>query len=185
MSFLVQPITLQSIFGKSRKIGDITVNVVVNENTSDDLTITKQPVQQGASITDHAYKEPTAFSMQVYFSDNIFLSLSKIYSDLINLQNDRVPFDVLTPKRIYRNMLIASLKQTTDKTTENTLALAITFQEVILVSVTTTTVPRVRQKNAGATGATQNSGKKNAQSAALKFKNGVVDLLSSFPLGGG
>lgn len=173
MSFLVQPITIQSLFGKNRKIGSITVNVVVNESTSDDLTITKQPVQQGASITDHAYKEPTTLGMQVYFSDNIFLSLSKIYQDLLDLQNSRVPFDVLTPKRIYRNMLISSLKQTTDKSTENCLSLGISFQEVILVSVSTTTVPRARQRNAAVTGATQNAGKK---SALLSLKQGVGAL---------
>lgn len=174
MSFLVQPVTLQSLFGKDRKISGITVNVVTQENTTDDLTITKQPVQQGASITDHAYKEPTAFTMQAFFSDNLFLSLSKVYQDLLDLQNSRVPFDVLTPKRIYRNMLLASLKQTTDKTTENCLSLSMSFQEVIIVSVSTTTVPRVRQRNAAVTGATQNAGKK---SALLSLKEGVGALL--------
>jgi hypothetical protein len=162
MSFLTQPITLQSLFGKNRKIGEITVNVVTNESTTDTLTITKQPVQQGASITDHAFKEPTVLSMQVYFEDNLFKSLSKIYQELIELQESRKPFDVLTPKRIYQNMVIASLSQTTDRATENCLSIGISFQEVIIVNVTTTLVPRTRQRFPGATGATQQAGKKSA-----------------------
>lgn len=160
LGFLTQPITLQSLFGTNRQIGDITVQTTVNESTNDTLTITKQPVQQGASITDHAYKEPTAFSMQILFKDNLFLSLSKIYQDLQDLQNSRVPFDVITPKRIYHNMLLATLGMTTDKSTENCLSISCSFQEVILVSVVTTTVPRSKQRLAGVTGAIQNAGKK-------------------------
>lgn len=184
MSFLTQPITLQSLFGKDRKVGTITMQVVVNETTNDTLTITKQPVQQGASITDHAYKEPTTLSMTAYLKDNNILSgllstfngnaLSKLYQQLLDLQNSRTPFVVVTPKRIYRNMLIATLIQTTDKSTENCLALSFGFQEVIIVAVSTTTVPRLRQKLPGATSATQNAGKK---SALLSLKEGVGALI--------
>lgn len=173
MSFLPQPITLQSLFGKVRKIDSIRVNVVISENTTDTLTITKQPVQQGASISDHAYKEPTILTMVAYFEDNIFTSLSELYDDLLELQISRVPFDVVTPKRIYENVLLASLTQTTDRSTENCLSVAMTFQEVVIVTVTTTQVPRLRQRIPGATGATQNAGKKSALRSA---KEGIGGL---------
>lgn len=175
MSFLTQPITLQNIFGKHRKIGDIDIEVVISENTSDVLTITKQPVQQGASITDHAYKEPTTLSMRVMFEDNLFVSLSKVYQDLLDLQESRVPFEVVTPKRLYSSMLISSLGLTTDKQTENTLSISISFQEVLIVNVVTTQVPREKQRFAGATGATQNAGKK---SALLSLKEGIAGALA-------
>lgn len=162
MSFLSQPITLQSLFGTKRKIGNITVNVTISEGTNDTLTITKQPVQQGASITDHSFKEPTTFSMNIRFSDNLSVSLSKTYQNLQDLQNSRVPFDVVTPKRIYKNMLIAVLSMTTDKTTENCLAISISFQEVIIVKVSTTLVPRAQQKKPAKTGATEKGGRKSA-----------------------
>jgi hypothetical protein len=177
---------LQSLFGPKRKIGSITVQVVVNENTNDTLTITKQPVQQGASITDHAYKEPTVFSTTILFKDNNLISgvlstfsgsgsngLSKLYQSLLDLQNSRIPFDITTPKRIYRNMLLATLAQTTDKNTENCLAINASFQEVILVKVSTTQVPRIKQKHPGSTGATENAGKK---SALLSLKEGIGSL---------
>ncbi len=167
MSFLSVPITLQSLFGQDRKIGDIEVNVVINENTSDVLTITKQPVQQGASITDHAFKEPVGFSMSILFRDNLTTSLSKLYQQLVDLQNSRVPFAVTTPKRIYRDMLISTINQTTDKTTENCLAINITFQEVILVNIATVSVPKSSQRNPQRTAATQPAGKKQSALSTL------------------
>lgn len=175
MSFINQPISLTSLlFGKDRKVGQYNMNVVTNESTTDILTITKQPVQQGASITDHSFKEPTSLTMQAFAQDNLFVSLSDVYKQFLELQDSRVPFDVYTPKRIYRNMLMASLSQTTDKSTENCLSLSFSFQEVIIVSVTTVQVPRRRQKNPGATGATQGAGKK---SALLSLKQGIGGLI--------
>ena len=161
MSFMEQPITLFAV-RPTRRFGEIVANVVVDEAANDTLTITKQPVQQGASITDHAYKEPTTFNTTIFFRDNAEKSLSKIYQDLLDLQVSREPFDIVTPKRIYRNMLIAMLSQTTDKNTENVLKITASFQEVILVSVSTTTVPRRKQKSPGTTAKTENAGRKSA-----------------------
>ncbi len=172
MSFLSTPITIFPI-RPLRMIGEITVDVILNESTTDTLTITKQPVQQGASITDHAYMEPTVFTATMLFRDNLTKSLSKIYKELQELQMSRVPFNIVTPKRIYSSMLISTLSQVTDKSTENCLSITMSCQEVIIVSVTTTTVPRVKQKNAGATGKTEESGKK---SALLTLKQGIGGL---------
>lgn len=173
MGFLSEPISLFAV-RPTRKIGSINVNVVVEESTNDTLTITKQPVQQGASITDHAYKEPTVFSSTIYFKDNPAKTLSKIYQDLLDLQSGRIPFDIVTPKRIYRNMLIASLGQTTDKATENCLKINLVCQEVILVSVATTSVARSKQRSPGTTGATQNVGKKSALATGFDAFSGLV-----------
>lgn len=168
MSFLSQP--LQDILLKpTRKLGNIPIQVVVNEQATDTLTITKQPVQQGASVTDHAYMEPASFSHTIYFSSGSTTlgisagkSLDQIYQELLTLQSSAIPFDIVTPKRIYKNMLMASLTQTTDKLTENCLAVHATYQQVIFVPVLATTVPRINQKNPGSNGATQNGGAKSA-----------------------
>lgn len=185
MSFLSQPIQDVIFRFNGRKVGEIQLAVVISESTSDALTITKQPVQHGASITDHAYKEPTTLTMTAYQQDNSFFSflgstaggLTKVYQQFIDLQLSRVPFDIVTPKRIYRSMLMASLNQTTDKNTENTLALNMSFQEVIIVSVSTTSVPRNLQKFAGVTGANENAGKKNA-SFLSKAASALTGLFS-------
>lgn len=174
MSFLSQPLTLFSI-GPKRSFAGISGYVVIQENTTDALEITQQPVQQGAMIADHAFKKPVNFSIQMSFADNIGLltadkSLAQIYQSLLDLQVTFEPFDIVTPKRTYHNMLLQAIGQTTDKKTENCLAINATFQEVIIVSVATTTVPRSKQKSPGRTGATANAGKK---SALLTLKEGI------------
>lgn len=146
MSFLQQPITLQSLFGEDRTFGEITVDVVINETTNDSLVITKQPVQTGTPITDHAYKEPTVLSMRIRFNDNIGTSLSDIYESLVALQYPPIPIDVVTPKRVYTDMLIQSLGNTTDKYTENVLAIDITFQQIILVDIAPVQVAPLKQQ---------------------------------------
>src|SRR5271166_378640 len=150
MSFLSQPIQIiaiqpqRTIGGGIPGMAPIMMQVVVDERTTDTLTITKQPVQQGASITDHSFQEPVVFSSTAYFKDNSqsllgelnsFTSpstgLAKIYNTLLNLQGLRTAFNIVTPKRIYNNMLLASLTQTTDKNTENCLAVSMSFQQII------------------------------------------------------
>lgn len=187
MSFLTQPLT-QIFIKPMRSIGPITLQVVINENTTDTLTVTKQPVQQGASITDHSYLEPTVFSSTAYFKDNSFSTvngvsplvnpsagLAKIYQTLLDLQSSRTPFGIVTPKRIYTSMLMTALSQTTDKSTENTLAVSFSCQQIIIVSVSTANVPRTNQKNPGSTGATQNAGQK--QSALFTGNQAITSLL--------
>lgn len=162
MSFLTQPLSIPFLNGPQRVIGGINVNVVVNETTTDELTITKQPVQLGASITDHSYMEPVTFSSTLYREANISQSLPQIYQQFLDLQQSRVPFDIATPKRLYKNMLMSSLGMTVDKNTENILALHLSFQQIIIVNITTAQVPRTRQKNPGTTGATQKAGQQSS-----------------------
>lgn len=163
MSFLSQPVSIfQNLFGVKRQIGNFKAFITTSEETSDRLTITKQPVQQGAMITDHAFKEPTQFSCQIFFAANTGLSLRQTYQDLLDLQNSRVPFEIVTPKRVYTSMLIATLSSTTDKTTENCLAIRLACEEIIVVKVNTVVVPRSSQKNPGATGKTEKSREKKS-----------------------
>lgn len=161
MSFLSQPISLFSI-GPSRSFGGIDGYVTITESAVDAIEITQHPVQQGAPIADHAFKKPTGFSIQMLFTDNLTQSLSDIYQKLLDLQLSFVPFACITPKRTYNNMLFASLTNTTDKKTENCLSIAASFQEIIIVPVLTTVVPRSQLKTPGNNGGTQNGGKKSA-----------------------
>jgi len=184
---IFQPQTLFSI-GVSRQFGGITnpsgeqTNpalgnqgqpifkgyVTVRETTVDALEITQQPVQQGAPISDHAFKKPVTLSIEILMGSELFgQSLSTIYQSLLNLQSSFVPFNCMTPKRTYYNMLFQALGMTTDKSSENILALQCTFAQIITVPVGITTVPRSQLSNPGRSGQTQNAGKKNLQSALV------------------
>ncbi|HHT0511358.1 TPA: phage baseplate protein [Raoultella planticola] len=161
---------------QSRRIGLIVPSVVISEKHNDTLEITEHPVEVGAAISDHAYRRPSEVVMQVGFAgggslldflDTTSIGLSaglspkETYQELLDLQNSRVPFDVVTGKRIYTNMLIRALEVTTDRTSENVLSAVLTLREVIITSTTTTQVAAKADMKLGAnTSAVQNSGVK-------------------------
>lgn len=155
---------LEAILVKpKRKIGPFTAYVTFEEQHEDELMITEQPVEIGAKIVDHAYKLPPRVTIKCGWSNsptstNIIGSLlgavtgtiggisailggnsksqvKDIYSKMLALQETREPFDVLTGKRAYTNMLIKSIRTDTDKETENSLVLTVVLQQIILVSV--------------------------------------------------
>lgn len=135
-----------------RRLGGIIPDVVVEEVHNDTLTITDHPVEQGADITDHAYKNPAELSMRIGWSKSSLnlngvigglvsgsllsgsiRTLRDVYEELLKLQGSRKTFDVSTGKRLYRNMLIRSLSTTTDATTENALIVTVVLREIIVV----------------------------------------------------
>ena len=161
MSFMSEPISIFPI-RPTRTIGGITGYITITESATDKLTVTKHPVQQGASIVDHAYKEPSELNINIIAGAGL-KTLEELYQDFLKLQSDRVLFDCVTGKRSYKNMLLVSIGQTTDKTSENVLSLQLSLLEIITVQVTPTTVPaRSRQSNPAKTGATEKAGKKSA-----------------------
>lgn len=172
-NFLAEPITIFPI-RPNRSIGGITGYVTLSESAVDKLTITKHPVQQGAMISDHAYKEPSELSVSIVAGVNT-KPLSELYQDFLKLQSDRIKFDCVTGKRSYTNMLLTSISQTTDRQTENVLSLNLQMTEIITVQVTPTTVPpRAQQADAAKTGATEKGGRK---SALKVLKDGIGNLL--------
>lgn len=161
---------------QSRKIGVIIPDVVVSEKHSDTLEITEHPVETGAAISDHAYKRPSEVVMEVGFagggalldfassltsSSLLGMSPRETYQKLLDLQSSRTPFDVVTGKRIYKNMLIRALEVTTDKATENVLSAVLTMREVIVTSTQTVQVAdKTEMKNGTETSKTEDTGLK-------------------------
>lgn len=188
--------------GNSRTIQDISGYITINESSSDVLEITQHPVQQGATIADHAFVKPNQLSVQIQFAeagitDNLSAganalffgsqktnvangSLRETYQKLLDLQASRTPFSIVTPKRIYNSMLFTTLSVTTDKKSENVLSVSASFQQVIIVSVTTVIVPRSKLKRPGKNGGTQNAGKK---SAFLTLASGITPGVRGFNSG--
>lgn len=164
--------------------------VTITENTIDALEITQQPVQQGANIADHAFKKPITLSIQIMFSSSILpsvglslssglsisppQSLATIYQNLLKLQSSFQPFNCITPKRTYYNMLFASLGLTTDKNSENVLSINASFQQIITVPVGVFTLNKSQLANAGSNGNTQNAGAKQPESALFTSYNALT-----------
>lgn len=174
---LFQPAIAATIVPR-RSIGEFSATITVEEISTDDLEITQHPVQQGANITDHAYMKPAQIAIKIVFNDQD-APLAETYSRLLELQSSRVPFDVVTGKRQYKNMLFKSLSQTNDLATENLLSISAQLQEVFITSVQVVSVPeRSKQANPGKTGATQSAGQKKAQTVTNPKKRSALRALA-------
>ncbi|XTZ36841.1 phage baseplate protein [Salmonella enterica] len=138
---------------QSRKIEFIIPDVIVTEKHVDTLEITQHPVEMGAPITDHAYKLPGEVVMEVGFAGGGLLGKSpqERYQQLLDLQAKRLPFDVITGKRIYKNMLLRAIEVSTDVATENVLSATLTLSEVLITNPQVVYVADKQDMKEGAT----------------------------------
>lgn len=157
-----------------RSVGSITADITVEERGTDELVITSHPVERGANITDHAYKNPAVLDLRLAWSNSSAKAagdegyVQRIYQKLLDLQAARELINIVTGKRSYSNMLIRALRTATDETTETSLFIDMTCQEVIIASTTTTTIPpTAQQANPKVTAEPQNLGTKQPIPAEL------------------
>src|SRR6266446_536195 len=87
--------------------GPLIAEVTIDEDGDDQLIITRHPVEQGAVISDHSYKMPSEVRLRLGWS-NAFGGYSgyarDVYSRILQLQDSRQPFSIITGKRSYDNM---------------------------------------------------------------------------------
>ncbi|HFI2300216.1 TPA: phage baseplate protein [Escherichia coli] len=181
---------------QSRKIGIFVPDVVVSEKHVDALEITEHPVEFGAAINDHAYKRASEVTMECGFAgggsvlDLVNLSSiglrvgespREIYQQLLDLQKSRVPFDVVTGKRTYSNMLIRAIEATTDRTSENVLSCVLTLREVIMSDTQSITVTdKANMQEGVSTTPVQNTGMK---SLVPTSSSSVIQKIADFARG--
>lgn len=202
---------LSTLFSQNtRKIEMIVPSVVISEKHSDSSEITEHPVQvpggEGFTVSDHTFDRPSEVTMEIGFAGGGSLidgfdtssmfdistglklgsSPREIYQQLLDLRASKKPFDVITGKRDYKNMLIRAIEVTTDNTSENVLMVVLTLRQVIIVETKKTTVaPVENQKMPEVTGETENRGtvtpKPVNRSLAMELDDitsgGVVGLL--------
>jgi hypothetical protein len=161
-------------------IGELIIPATLEENHNDSLTITEHPVEFGAPITDHSYKNPPELIMRCGWTNSSFAAIKAIFSSLLadgdlpgdnyidsiyfkllKMQEDRLPITVQSTKRWYKNMMITGLQVTTDDKTSNILLIVITLKKINIVKTQATVLPpKENQKNAADTSSPTSSGQK-------------------------
>lgn len=169
-----------------RQLGPFTAQATVEERHHDRLSITRHPVEQGAAITDHVYKEPSEVIITAGWSNSdqanggvggdiltsAFGSLTSLlgtggdenyvkalYEQLLDLQSSGIPFDIITGKRDYTNMLFHEIETTTTQKTETSLIIVARCQQIIIVQTQVFAVPPANvQANPQKTAPTINGG---------------------------
>lgn len=138
---------LSPVLFMQRNIGGIVADVTLEEEHIDELVITEHPVEQGAAITDHSFKRPSSVIIRAGWSNSSMSALGNpayvqaVYNEFLSLQESREPFDIVTGKRVYQNMLFRRLMTKTDEKTENALLLVAECQQIIIAATQTVTTP--------------------------------------------
>lgn len=202
--------------GTTPQFEPFIAQATLEEVHNDELEITDHPVEQGAAITDHAFKRPAEVVIRCGWSNspqqknsltrqgisvaatvlgpaarivagtvasvNAAQSLllgkdpqsqiNALYARLLELQVSRVPFDVYTGKRVYRNMLFKGLTVRTDRKTENVLEVVARCREIIIVNTTVVSVPinKQAQVEPEKTNPTQDEGRKQLSTSPVEVR---------------
>jgi hypothetical protein len=170
---------VSGFFSPKRSIGTFHAYITLDERHHDELVITDHPVEQGAAISDHAYKKPAEVTLTIGWSNSGLSAVTSLqfgnfssfaYEQLLALQAQRIPVDISTGKRKYTNMLIQAISATTDPKTENSMIATVHCREVIIVQTTTTQLqPAANMASPQKTAATTNAGTKQPQATTTSI----------------
>lgn len=139
------------------------------------LNITSHPIQSGADITDHAYKEADELTFDIGMSDVMksivpgqFAGTNSrsvsAYKKIKELQEQRLPIKVITRLGSYSNMMIQNISVLDDNTTTYGLRATVTLKQIFVVSVATVKISARAQKTDST-----NNGNQKAQKADESF----------------
>lgn len=129
-------------------IGGYFFDAFLKAEHTTSLTITDHPVETGAAISDHAYVNPAQLVMDVGMTDVAQDIVSgqfgggwsrsvTAYRLLVQLQQSRIPFQVLTRLNLYSNMLVETISAPDDNTTRYGLKATVTMKEIFVATVQT------------------------------------------------
>jgi hypothetical protein len=156
LTVLVQPAIFDKATGKPiTNPTNWVFDAVLRINHRRVLTKTQHPVLTGASISDHAFMQPNAITLEIGMSDVMAAYTSDMWVGaatksvsawqvIKNLQVNRVLLTVLTRLDAYPNMIIESVTSTDTNVTLHGLRALINLSEVISAGVTSTPVVSAR-----------------------------------------
>jgi hypothetical protein len=147
----------EQLFVRTKKsLGGIQLDAVLSETHTNAVRLTKNPVELGADITDHAIVEPKRLNIIAHVSDsplgvaafgeivdlvtglfgtaatsNITRS-NAAYNAMVQIMEQREPLEVQTKLKLYSNMVITGLTTSQDKNTSRIVAMNISLEEVLI-----------------------------------------------------
>jgi len=147
----------ENLFIRTEKsIGGIQLDAVISESHVNEVSLTSNPVELGADITDHAVIQPKKVNVLAQVSDtplgvaalgqivdlvsglfgtstagNITRS-NAAYNAMLKLQDAREPIELQTRLKLYTNMVITNISVQQDKNTSRIVSMNISLQEVLI-----------------------------------------------------
>ncbi len=152
----------ENLFIRTKKsIGGIELDAVLSETHTNAVRLSKNPIELGAEITDHAIVEPKRLNIIATVSDTPLGSAAfgqivdlvtglfgtstsrnltrsnAAYNAVLQLMESREPIEVQTKLKLYENMIITGLRTTQDKNSSRIVEMAISLEEALIVQTET------------------------------------------------
>jgi hypothetical protein len=144
---------------------------------SAEVSTTDDPVEQGADVTDHARAKPTQWSGTAIVSNLPIDKLDRdtrgnfeagssggyardFFEKLVKMKDDRKLHTLITPLRIYTNMMITSLSSPTTAKLGDAIQFKIALKEIRLVQSGTATFVTAPKTNTPKPTTKENQAKK-------------------------
>ena len=105
--------------------GVFRIDCTVGEQHVRSSTITEVPVEDGATLSDHAVVKPASLTLEIGQD-----APADAWKALERLQRDRQGLTVVTGLDVYRNMLVKDVSAPRDVTTQRILRASVQLQEV-------------------------------------------------------
>jgi hypothetical protein len=147
--------------------GVLFPDTVMEERHDDDSVITENPLEVGAVNNDHAFDLPRELEVTAVWNaykqaQGQLGFIQTIYQQLLKLKSAKIFLNVVTGKDSYQNLLLKSISETTDSSTENVLMVRLVFRQLILaITQTVTIAPAAQQAMPQKTMPTINNGNLN------------------------
>jgi len=203
--------SFENLFIRTEKsIGDIQLDAVISESHTNEVSLTSNPVEFGAEITDNAVTQPkqvnivaevsdtplglAAFGQIVDLvtglfgtstSDNITRS-NAAYNAIIQLQEEREPIEIQTKLKLYTDMVITKVTTQQDKNTSRIARMSIDLQQVIITEseVVPLTEEQLRAGSAKEQASpAEKSGRKEATEPSATTKKSVLKTIVDWTFG--
>ena len=112
----------------SPTIGPVFIDCVISERPESMLEITEIPVESGARITDHAVVAPKRVTLDIANHN-----AAESFRALVEFQERREPFTLVTGLSVFNSMLIKSISTERDASFSTVLRAKIELQEIVIV----------------------------------------------------
>lgn len=135
---------IKGLFWKQVNLNGYVFDAYLRMETHESLTVTRNPVESGSSVTDHAYVNPKIFTFEIGMTDTAqgkvfgqfgFLDRSvNAYQLLSKWLNDRTIITLNGKYGFYENILVSDIRTSDDYTTYNGMKAAVVLEEVNITS---------------------------------------------------
>lgn len=175
-------------------VAGIEFDAIIDSTEGHTASVPEYPVDNGYSVSDNLALSPMELSMTLYVTATPVTWLARhgsgedririICDELMNLFESRELFEVITPDRIYSNMVISDLEIKRSQDIGYAIEIPITMKQVTVTISAVTMIPASYARS-GATGASTGNASSQEVSPAVAYFEGKADEIDNETSSGG